>query len=1443
MASGTTLKVLGKVPVNFKLDDVELQHEMIIADITVDGIQGLDFLRQGMVPIRIMNISDDSRTMYPGTGVGKFTSVDEVVSLMTEKNDHLDGNSNMPLYLEELYKSNTCHSDEEDRQKAEMKKKDGSTRFCVDNRCLSSVTTKDADRLPRIDESLNQLRGAKWFKQVLEKLLAAGLKLKTRKCTLFAQKVKYLGHIISKQGIQTDPEKIEIVKHWPVPMSKTQSHLTSAPILTHPDFTKPFTLDTDASQYAMGTVLSQIQNGRERVVAYASKVLSKSERKHCVTRKELLAVVTFIKNFRPFLYGHKFLVRTDHSSLKWLLRFKNQKGQLGRWLEVISTYDIEIEHRAGKLHGNADGLSGVPCSQCGYFDGWDKMDMSVEHARVVEDEAQTNTEVSDWVTIRKTRTTQYHPQSDGMVKRLNKTIATMLSAYVDENHRDWDESIPYVMMAYRSSQHESTGYSPNTLMLEIQKLKLVGVHFENREETSSKNTKSTNFFPIWTSEFDEANTCVVLVTEIPSESSSSLRKSLRNPTSDSRLIFILKCAALLCKDFTFLWNTTVAKSALRRIELFLTEKKHSLEDYKKVVSILEPCFTYVSTSSYLKLLSDAARLETLWNLFNDCRSPMEVLKYIADQRLSTLAKKYFRLEGYSQHVDETYILLPRSVANIYLKSFEDNIFKNLEISWESNDSFDQRTCTEFECFVHYTLYRDLPTSETVLEYFRTSGYVKEAEEECIIVPSEYDEKVIEKMDVDIIVHKTFKDDSIHEAVVKLLRIPEEVIGWNDERKQRFIEELKKGKSRIHRARVIVVGCAGAGKTTLVERLKHPDRDEMPTTTTTVGLDVHKNVFLVDGGKLILMADAASLSSSSSRDKMITVMDFAGQSAYYACHQVYLTKRAIYLLVTDMSKSMEEKVGQHVCDADGTIFADWKYGDYISFWLQSIRTYCGEEMSVVLVATHKDKLQKSEKSFYDEILHSFPRNQTLKKHLSTKSYFEVEAAPKDNEKILEIQNRLIDLLTSNNEEKSYSHWGEFIPSFWLTVERELEQNREKVMRVSQIKDRFNLELSEAFDGYLDLFRHCWFQLKVKLRVEVSNDIIKIRDMLQFFHEIGYILFFNETNLNEVVILDVQWFIDAFKSLTMDKNQVDVTKASNNSNTKTLTLKDCFETTKDMDEFYQSGKLPCEILQQFWESHDDKDLQENSGSLLKYMERLGLLATGEIFHYIPCVNKTDIDISQLERISSKQHKTSVMHFIFKHCLHHFFFQRVVVACMHKWKYLEIDGKIQLFKNIVLLQHKQRGNVIVIGVNKTAIQLLVYSNSTSRSLRPADTYKVRNIVEQIICSVVSTFHRAVNYEVGFSCLENEKITQECEGQLILEKNAVAFSKLEEGRECDYHTETHYIHWSKMVKHWNKDQGLRLGCFSRERRNSTVEGITREAQTENTKPLLENEERHVYI
>lgn len=140
----------------------------------------------------------------------------------------------------------------------------------------------------------------------------------------------------------------------------------SAPILIFPDYNKEFILDTDASNDSIGAVLSQVQeSGEERVIAYASRVLSKPERKYCVTRQELLAVITFIKHFRHYLLGRHFTMRTDHGSLRWLHNFKEPEGQLAKWIEKLQEYDFTIIHRPGRSHGNADAMSRRPCKQCG----------------------------------------------------------------------------------------------------------------------------------------------------------------------------------------------------------------------------------------------------------------------------------------------------------------------------------------------------------------------------------------------------------------------------------------------------------------------------------------------------------------------------------------------------------------------------------------------------------------------------------------------------------------------------------------------------------------------------------------------------------------------------------------------------------------------------------------------------------------------------------------------------------------------------------------------------------------------------------------------------------------------------------------------------------------------------------------------------------------------
>ena len=120
-----------------------------------------------------------------------------------------------------------------------------------------------------------------------------------------------------------------------------KQRLISAPVLIVPNFDKPFHLDTDGSETGVGAVLLQLcDDGQECVVAYKSRTLSKAEQKYNVTRKELLAVVTFVKHFRPYLLGQHFVPRTDHSALQWIYNMKEPEGQLARWLEQLQEYDL-----------------------------------------------------------------------------------------------------------------------------------------------------------------------------------------------------------------------------------------------------------------------------------------------------------------------------------------------------------------------------------------------------------------------------------------------------------------------------------------------------------------------------------------------------------------------------------------------------------------------------------------------------------------------------------------------------------------------------------------------------------------------------------------------------------------------------------------------------------------------------------------------------------------------------------------------------------------------------------------------------------------------------------------------------------------------------------------------------------------------------------------------
>ena len=136
-------------------------------------------------------------------------------------------------------------------------------------------------------------------------------------------------------------------------------------MLGYPNPRLTYFVDTDASKDRVGAVLSQIQDGEERVIGYYSKTFTSPERNCCVTRRELLAVVKGVKHFRSYLYGQQFNLRTDYASFMWLRRRKEPSDQVAWWLETLAEFRYTLVHRAGLKHGNADGLSRRPAENAG----------------------------------------------------------------------------------------------------------------------------------------------------------------------------------------------------------------------------------------------------------------------------------------------------------------------------------------------------------------------------------------------------------------------------------------------------------------------------------------------------------------------------------------------------------------------------------------------------------------------------------------------------------------------------------------------------------------------------------------------------------------------------------------------------------------------------------------------------------------------------------------------------------------------------------------------------------------------------------------------------------------------------------------------------------------------------------------------------------------------
>ncbi|XP_062578528.1 uncharacterized protein LOC134240459 isoform X2 [Saccostrea cucullata] len=512
---------------------------------------------------------------------------------------------------------------------------------------------------------------------------------------------------------------------------------------------------------------------------------------------------------------------------------------------------------------------------------------------------------------------------------------------------------------------------------------------------------------------------------------------------------------------------------------------------------------------------------------------------------------------------------------------------------------------------------------------------------------------------------------------------------------------------------------------------------------------------------------------------ITFWDFAGSTVFHSTHQAFMSSKAVYLLVTDASLPMNHFI---MDDDDG----QKSVGAFLKFWLNTIHTYSSESQrgspKVLVVSTHRDKLQNAEKEIEEH--HRDIKRVVKKKMLSphlVPEMFCVDCNDPDEETFDKIRSEILGIAEKEDI------LSQQIPASWIYLERkimDLRKEGKKVLNFSEVKQ---------------LNRFCALHLKDEMEIKV---------FLQFHHAIGNVLYYDEKGLDDIIILNPQWLVDAFKCLITSDKFLGLSPSQS-----------------VLEEMKTTGHLSMENIETLWSEREDKSYLENKEHIIKILERMDIISRPKRYmkdgesvqemttFLVPCMMAFDSLTIRAKWLKSANNVPALGFYFKDEFMPPAVFYRLLATCMTKFPVVEQNDIPLVFANTAVFR-LDKFNFLLLAHDDFLIRVWVLRLPNTSYQKSSLHYTIKNFLEEslaIILEIYTSCSACPDHKLTKRCPDCRKCNANFPFRVVIQCSQCTSSdatfkglhlwedlKSNESVVCSDHDEVHVIESSDVLAFW---------------------------------------------